>query len=436
MMFVIDFDNYSLRWFGGVTFIGALTALAVFLKESILPGIDRQESFTLFYNLVFSIKLILFFCAVFGPYPALMFSIHYSQLFTAWEKRLAIIFAIPPFLIWVFFREYVAVNIKSLSFVTIVLGATIYYILGCSFIIISYVIEKNFRIKKQRMLALLIYIPVYTFVLAINYVFPLFGINEIWNYNILVVLDIFLIIFFAVKYGVMGVRLKIEKYDLNQMVRTMSSGFLNHSLKNEINKIAIIADNINYVETKEELAECVNIIKESTAQMHEMIKRVNQQIEDISLNEGPLILNQVVDSALKAALICAEGKNIEFIKEYSNVFNMKCDAVHIKEVIVNILKNSIEAIENCGKVHIKLYRNKGYIVLEIIDTGCGIQKNNLPRLSEPFFTTKNKIHNTGLGLTYCYKVMQYYGSLEFFSECNKGTTAFLNFSVKKLLRHE
>jgi signal transduction histidine kinase len=212
----------------------------------------------------------------------------------------------------------------------------------------------------------------------------------------------------------------------------MTSGFLNHTLKNEISKIAIIADNIKYASSKQESDECVQIIKESTTQMMEMIKRINQQIQDVLLKETECCLNDIIESAVKSASIHIGNNNIEIVKEYEKEVSIICDNVHIKEVLVNVLKNAIEAQGNSGKIHIRLYGNKNYVVVEVRDTGCGISKDEISHITEPFWSKKSDIKSMGLGLAYCNRIMHYYGSLEVYSELNKGTTIYLNFSSKKL----
>jgi signal transduction histidine kinase len=72
------------------------------------------------------------------------------------------------------------------------------------------------------------------------------------------------------------------------------------------------------------------------------------------------------------------------------------------------------------------------MILEIKDTGAGIDKKNLRRVLDPFFTTKGSSgHNFGLGLAYSYNVMKRHGgSLQLSSELGKGTTIYLFFAKK------
>ncbi|MCM3627850.1 ATP-binding protein [Paenibacillus glycanilyticus] len=100
-----------------------------------------------------------------------------------------------------------------------------------------------------------------------------------------------------------------------------------------------------------------------------------------------------------------------------------CDANQIKQVLVNLMKNAIEAMPGGGELHVHMKKDhKGHIVIDIIDQGIGIPQHVIDRLGEPFYTTKDT--GTGLGLTVCFKIIQAHGgSLSISSEPNVGTTA-------------
>lgn len=113
---------------------------------------------------------------------------------------------------------------------------------------------------------------------------------------------------------------------------------------------------------------------------------------------------------------------------------MLCDAILLKEVIYNILRNAIDAIEVDGHIEIGIIQSGKYFILEISDNGCGISKQNLPHVVSPYFSTKKNAFNFGLGLSYCCNVMQKHGGLlEIESIEDKGTKVFLKFPAKKLL---
>ncbi|MGI8386303.1 ATP-binding protein [Robertmurraya sp. P23] len=115
--------------------------------------------------------------------------------------------------------------------------------------------------------------------------------------------------------------------------------------------------------------------------------------------------------------------NIQIGMEYeSNLPYVYCDENQLKQVFLNILKNATEAMPNGGTIDLKVKKDKEKVVLiQISDQGVGIPKERIPKLGEPFYTTKEK--GTGLGLMTCYKIIDnHQGQLQIESEVNKGTT--------------
>lgn len=102
-----------------------------------------------------------------------------------------------------------------------------------------------------------------------------------------------------------------------------------------------------------------------------------------------------------------------------------CDESQIKQVLVNVLKNSIEAMKNTGIIEVRTIRDKRRIAICIRDEGEGIPQEVLNRLGEPFYTTKDK--GTGLGLSLCYKIIEdHAGKLTVESQLGVGTIVVIS----------
>lgn len=113
------------------------------------------------------------------------------------------------------------------------------------------------------------------------------------------------------------------------------------------------------------------------------------------------------------------------IDEQPNVPNVMCDVNQIKQVLVNLMKNAIEAMPEGGALHIQIRAvESGDVLVEITDQGIGIPQHVIDRLGEPFYTTKQS--GTGLGLTVCFKIIQAHGGvLSLSSEPGEGTVALI-----------
>ncbi len=93
----------------------------------------------------------------------------------------------------------------------------------------------------------------------------------------------------------------------------------------------------------------------------------------------------------------------------------------LKQVFLNLIKNSIEAMSGGGEIHLNLRKGSdGECIISLLDQGCGIPEELLPRLGEPFCTLKEK--GTGLGLMICHKIIKHHeGSITYQSKVNEGT---------------
>lgn len=106
----------------------------------------------------------------------------------------------------------------------------------------------------------------------------------------------------------------------------------------------------------------------------------------------------------------------------SNDISIECSENQLKQVFINILQNSIEAMPNGGKItiHIKEINDDG-VIIHVIDEGIGIPEERIKRLGEPFYSTKEK--GTGIGLMLSYKIIEsHQGNISIMSEVGVGTT--------------
>ena len=129
---------------------------------------------------------------------------------------------------------------------------------------------------------------------------------------------------------------------------------------------------------------------------------------------------------------------VSLINSYSNIKNIRIEAsiqdyiymngnsVELKQILVNIMKNGIEAMEENGLLTICLYTEEEVIFIEIMDTGSGMTKEQIQKMGTPFYSTKEK--GTGVGLTISYQLIHAMkGKVEIESEIGKGTKFTIRF---------
>ncbi|ADC50896.1 PAS/PAC signal transduction histidine kinase SpoIIJ-like protein [Alkalihalophilus pseudofirmus OF4] len=114
-------------------------------------------------------------------------------------------------------------------------------------------------------------------------------------------------------------------------------------------------------------------------------------------------------------------KNVQIDFEYENVPPICGSEKQLKQVLLNLIKNAIEAVDVNGEIVIRLLNHaEDQICIQIEDNGCGISSERIARLGEPFYSTKEK--GTGLGLMVCYKIIEHHqGILTIHSEEGAGT---------------
>lgn len=98
------------------------------------------------------------------------------------------------------------------------------------------------------------------------------------------------------------------------------------------------------------------------------------------------------------------------------------DLGNLQQVFLNLLNNARDAMPQGGTVRITAHRQEDKVVFQVEDQGKGIPPEILPRVLEPFFTTKPRGRGTGLGLTSAFRTVEAHGGqLDIWSEVNKGT---------------
>lgn len=418
----------SIRWASLTAFIGAFGFSSAVIDEMLRPYLQthgwlgpHMDTFTQVISLVLS-----FVCQNGTPYAFLMFAISSSDWFhVKFPKLLKLLLALPTVLMFSITPLYPTIQFNYVIFTAWVAP----YILGASFLLFySHMREKNPQMRKSRLFTNIVSILPMIALLITVYILRIFNINEAWRYNAIVTsIQFIAFIVFGVRFGVLGVKLRFESYRIENTIKALYSGtvILNHTFKDEIGKIRLIANQIESAE--------MQIILNSTTHMLNMVNRIQEQMQDVVVKEQihgiSLILSEAVDSIRPLA----ESQEIHIDFQNDMKLEMWCDAIQLQEVFNNILKNAIEAMNPGGELTIQTRMTKKSMIISIADNGSGIAIANLPFVFDPFFTTKDRSKNYGLGLSYCFNIMQKHGGfLDIHSEPKEGTIVFLNFPRKKI----
>lgn len=177
--------------------------------------------------------------------------------------------------------------------------------------------------------------------------------------------------------------------------------------------------------------------KESLETIYFHINRISEILKQLSgFSKMPAgepktcRINEIIETSMSLIQYDKKAKNISIAKELSPLLpEVICDGNMLSQVFVNLTLNAIDAMSGGGTLTVKSMAKGDNIIVQFDDTGTGIPKEDLTRIFDPFYTTKEK--GTGLGLAVSYDIIKKMnGTLSVESETGKGTTFTITIPAK------
>lgn len=248
-----------------------------------------------------------------------------------------------------------------------------------------------------------------------------------------IMLLIIVFIYYFVTFSILYIFKVIEKIEsLNSTIKMLEKDKtikdalfkLTHEIKNPLAVCKGYLDMIN-IDNKEKTTKYLSIIKQ---EINRSLNIISDFVEynKIKVVKEQIDLNLLLEDVYDAFKILINANNIKLQYENKNEEDtyIMGDYERLKQVIINLLKNSLESIEDKG--NIKIYTNiyKKYIEIIIEDSGKGMDEETIEKLTEMFYTTKE--NGTGLGVSLSNEIVKAHnGDLIYKSELNKGTKAIV-----------
>ncbi|WP_371363915.1 Adaptive-response sensory-kinase SasA [Sporomusa rhizae] len=138
-------------------------------------------------------------------------------------------------------------------------------------------------------------------------------------------------------------------------------------------------------------------------------------------------LNRIIKSLLPLIQAEAIASATDVAHELSEIPELQLDENEIRQLLLNLVRNGLEAMPTGGSLTIRTFMDKGKVILSVNDKGHGIPDHILNNLGKPFLTTKDT--GTGLGLPMCYRIAQRHQADIQVKTSNQGTTFFIRFSI-------
>ena len=223
-----------------------------------------------------------------------------------------------------------------------------------------------------------------------------------------------------------------EKFAESEKLRAL--GLMTSGIAHDFNNmLAIISGNIDLIELEEDkdkILKKVQIIKKTAKGSAKTIKRLQKYVKtkDDMLLPRTINLNDLVKEAIEMSIPIwkdgpqEKGLNVEIVDKLTeDEVIIHGDDADLREAVINMIFNSVDAMPQGGKIHIATYTKDESIYLELSDSGIGMDEEAKSRIFDPFFTTKG-VGNSGLGMSILYgTIKKHNGSIDIKTTPGKGT---------------
>ena len=211
------------------------------------------------------------------------------------------------------------------------------------------------------------------------------------------------------------------------------AGALAHEIKNPLSVIRmnmdLLAEDFGEAQTPAErrrLAKIQTVQKQCT-RLENLLRDFMKfaRLRDLELLPG--CLNEIVDRVLDMFQPQAREQGVEFFRYLDPALpSIKLDEQTLHAALVNLVKNSLEAMPEGGQLLARTRLTRNGVALDLIDTGCGVDDQTAIKMFDAFFSTKNR--GSGLGLPTAQKIIEAHGGrISVQSEIGHGTQFTLEF---------
>lgn len=211
------------------------------------------------------------------------------------------------------------------------------------------------------------------------------------------------------------------------------AGSLAHEIKNPLSVIHMNSDLLSEELTESEWpgrrrAEAkVEIIRQQCQRMENLLRDFLRfaRLRDLEMTPGSL--NEQLESVLRLYQAQADKTGIDILRYLDNDLpSIMLHSDSIQASLINLVKNSLEAMESGGQLVVRTYPTPRGVALDLIDTGCGMDDATALHMFEPFYSTKHD--GSGLGLPTARRIIEAHGGrISVQSDVGRGTKFTLEF---------
>lgn len=192
-------------------------------------------------------------------------------------------------------------------------------------------------------------------------------------------------------------------YAVGQMAATLA-----HEIRNPLASLAGAAGILKRGNASPgNVQECFEIIDKESQRLNKLLVDFLSFARPRAPRLQPADLLEVLDSVITLARHSADARRVEFRRSVEGALpEVMCDAEQVKQVLLNLIMNAIEATRE-GVIDLHAYLRDGRVCIAVRDQGSGIPSGDEERIFEPFFTTKEM--GSGLGLAIASQIAEQHG---------------------------
>jgi len=223
--------------------------------------------------------------------------------------------------------------------------------------------------------------------------------------------------------------LKRDLDDIFEILEKYEAIINEHDLGKDFQDVESLKENLNFKLLTTEIKKLLEGISEGAHRSSDIVKglRSFSRLDDDKFQNTDL--HDGLDSTLILLYNKTKGR-INIHKEYGELPQVECLPSKINQVFMNLLTNSIQAIDGKGDISIETISSGIGVKIVIRDTGTGMSAEVKKHIFEPFYTTKDVGSGTGLGLSISYGIIEKHnGNLDVISEPGKGTEFIISLPI-------
>lgn len=226
---------------------------------------------------------------------------------------------------------------------------------------------------------------------------------------------------------------QLQEAEKSAVVGRLASAIA-HEIRNPLNYINLTLDHLRSkfkpleAENEEKFGKLTDQLKREVERINHLVSDFLRYSRPIKLDLEPIEARKVIEDSLRIIEPQAAEQNIKIsLIERENVPPMLGDAEVLRSVFSNLFINAVQAMEKAGgNLNVVISPDDDFVKIEVIDTGVGISEENLDKIFEAFFSTKET--GTGLGLAIVKKLVEdHNGFIDVESKPDEGTKFIIKF---------